>query len=817
MRIVTSCVKAQQGNHGFGDDVTKLKAESVILDEEIRGLKNRLKELEAEAGEMKEELAAQEKNKRKRKREVAAPREHKQDEPRPLSIPSPPPSAARHHSTPIVVTPAPVPASLSSLLKRKRAGPEQPPTPNTDLPSTSTHPTHSGMSAPVLSTPTEIPCQQVDAEEASLRSEDTRLHLHQCLPPPVPVPIQEDLPLSTTSLPPRFRFTKRKKVDPIPEMPNSVSSPSQRVSGEDRNGHDEKDGEEAIPRTKKSISGSKEEDEQIPERKLKSLGEAGVPASSPRPSALTRSSDCLPQDSISAPAPSSSSRLPSPARPALARQPLSTASCGQATDLSSLTNSEEDESNTPILKKKRKSKTSAGSRTSKRIENRRKVTALRALTDSEEDDLGVSIFQKMPRSKSTTTKQPANASHTPTTVGGGDDTRAKLRKRRTTINVAKDGAAGKGKTKPKSSTVASKQPLPSSSSGAARPSTTVPVSSASRRGATAVSVTSEKSKPHSPRSQVNRTVSSRCSVSGSASKQLPAPSTTSRPQTETNRTISSSSVNGSGTQKPRPAAMIKPPVPLPLSRKPSESKAKQRTSSSSSTMPTSSNSNDDDVIDLTLLESDKEEQPKEGVLIITDDSDDDGDLEILCVTLRSDGAGVNGVTPMNNEPGNTRPHSRIDDVGKDADTGVGREEGEITDDEHDKNHPPHKRDNNVHPANVTTTTNATARGPPTPHVKADAPPSCNLEYTPPTHLHPDLIKLFYQAGKAKKPGLDPRLICRSCAQAHPMDTDSWKQFAVGESVFRMLRHIEKEHEGWYKRACAMGAERVKSMVVLMSY
>ncbi|KAL0061630.1 hypothetical protein AAF712_011547 [Marasmius tenuissimus] len=794
MRIVTSCVKAQQGNHGFGDDVTKLKAESVILDEEIRGLKNRLKELEAEAGEMKEELAAQEKNKRKRKREVAAPREHEQDEPR-LSIPSPPPSAARHHSTPIVVTPAPVPASLSSLLKRKRAGPEQLPTPNTDSPSTSTHPTHSGMSAPVLSTPTEIPCQQVDAEEASLRSEDTRLHLHQCLPPPVPVSIQEDLPLSTTSLPPRFRFTKRKKVDPIPEMPSSVSSLSQRVSGEDRNDHDEKDGEEVIPKTKKSVSESKEEDEQIPKRKLKSLDEAGVPASSPRTSALTRSSDCLPQDSISAPTPSSSSRLPSPARPALARQPLSTASCGQATDLSSLTNSEEDESDTPILKKKRKSKTSAGSRTSKRIENRRKVTTLRALTDSEEDNLGVSNFQKMPRSKSTTTKQPANASHTPTTVGGGDDTRAKLRKRRTTINVAKDGAAGKGKTKPKSSTVASKQPLPSSSSGAARPSTTVPASSASRRGATAVSVTSEKSKPHSPRSQLNRTVSSRCSVSGSASKQLPAPSTTSRPQTETNRTISSSSVNGS------------------------EQGQTARTSSSSSPMPTSSNSNDDDVIDLTLLESDKEEeQPKEDVLVITDDSDDDGDLEILCVTLRSDGAGVKGgVTPMNNEPGNTRPRSRIDDVGKDADTGVGREEGEITDDEHDKNHPPHKRDNDVHPANVTTTTNATARGPPTPHVKADAPSSCDLEYTPPTHLHPDLIKLFYQAGKAKKPGLDPRLICRSCAQAHPMDTDSWKQFAVGESVFRMLRHIEKEHEGWYKRACAMGAERVKSMVVLMSY
>ncbi|KAK1215084.1 hypothetical protein PQX77_022331 [Marasmius sp. AFHP31] len=135
---------------------------------------------------------------------------------------------------------------------------------------------------------------------------------------------------------------------------------------------------------------------------------------------------------------------PAPVSPSLllkhkqpARQVLSTADSGQAAELSLLTDSEDDELDTPIVKKMRKSMSSTGSRTSRCVEKWRKAEALRAPTDSEENDMEVSIFQKKPMSKPTATKQFASAGPTPTTLGGGDDARAKLRKKRTTFNTSK--------------------------------------------------------------------------------------------------------------------------------------------------------------------------------------------------------------------------------------------------------------------------------------------------------------------------------------------------------------------------------------------
>ncbi|KAK1233972.1 hypothetical protein PQX77_002835, partial [Marasmius sp. AFHP31] len=752
MRIVASgsCVKDQQVCHSSGAAATKLKAGSLNLDEEIRELKKRVEELEAEAGEMKEELAAQEDNKRDRKREVAALRGLERQVEPVLSIPSPPPSAARHRSRPTATTPAPALVSPSSLLKRKRADPEpttevepEAPTSNPNSPSR-----HSGTSAFVLSIPTVIhrdgPCQRLDVEGASLCSCSEG-------PPPVLVLGQEDLPSSTTSLPPRFRLTKRKRVDSIAvETSNPVSSLSQGVGGENRKEPDENNEEEAIPKTKKRISESRE-NEQMPKTKPKSVGREGVAVSSPRPSASTTSYNRSRQEPISAPVPSSSSRLSSAAsRPTPVRQALSTAECGQAAELSPLTDSEDDESDIPVVKKKRNSNTSARSRSSKRIENRRKATGLRDLTDSDEDNLEVPIFQKEPRSSLTATKLPASAGHTPTALRGGDDARAKLRKKRMTVNTgnSKDGGIGRGTTKPNSPSVDSKR-LASSSTGAARSNTTVPVPAYSRHEVAAVSATAEKPKLRHPRPQPIRATSSRSAASGSAGQPIPAPSTASHPQPETNRAVSSFSGKGSGTKKPEPS-VAKSPIPPPLL---SNTKTKQAIpSSSSSTMLSSANSHDDDVIDLTLLNSDKEEPPKEDVLVITDDSDNDGDLEILCVTLRPKGAGdKGGATPMDNGSGTLKSRSRTDGVGMDADTGVGREKDGMGFGEDEKSHPRDEMDIDVDLTNVATTTNTTARSPPTPNVKRDPPSSCDLEYTPPTQLHPDLIELFYQPGKTKKP------------------------------------------------------------------
>ncbi|KAL0061624.1 hypothetical protein AAF712_011541 [Marasmius tenuissimus] len=263
-----------------------------------------------------------------------------------------------------------------------------------------------------------------------------------------------------------------------------------------------------------------------------------------------------------------------------------------------------------------------------------------------------------------------------------------------------------------------------------------------------------------------------------------------------------------GMEKSKPQPIVKPlgsPVQSPVSDKFTEIVAiEKETSSSSGCFLQAQDAND--TMDRAFLNFEDEEAPRKEsgrmVVVLSDDSDDEvEEIPRMSVKLEEVNGGGGGPEDMG--------------VAMDVDTGergaeidVDQEGIEpnlpITDENENDTDPPLGM--NVDTELVSGTEETNSHRPSSPIVKPDTPSSWDLQYTPPEHLHSDLIKLFYQTGKPRKLNPNPRLICRSCAQARPMDKVSWKRFNVGESVFVMSRHVEKEHEGWYERVCGIEEE-----------
>ncbi|KAK1219811.1 hypothetical protein PQX77_017475, partial [Marasmius sp. AFHP31] len=288
-------------------------------------------------------------------------------------------------------------------------------------------------------------------------------------------------------------------------------------------------------------------------------------------------------------------------------------------------------------------------------------------------------------------------------------------------------------------------------------------------------------------------------------------------------------VAGKDKFKPQPTAIplqTRSPVPSPASDKSADTVSIEEGISplSGSSLQTQDANG---TIDRAFLNFEDEETSRKGrkkvVVVLSDDSDDEVE-EIPRMSVKSgeaDGSAVggSGVTPLDYGAETSRSEEKGVEKGVaiNVDAETGERHGEMDVDEEaippnqvatgeneNDTYPPIKMDVDNNPG---LEANETNNNPPSsPIVKPDTPSSWDLQYTPREHSHSDLIKIFYHTGKTRKLNLKPRLVCRSCVQARPTDKASWKRFNVGESVFGMLRHVEKEHEGWYERVCSVEEE-----------
>ncbi|KAJ8076118.1 hypothetical protein PM082_022103 [Marasmius tenuissimus] len=269
-----------------------------------------------------------------------------------------------------------------------------------------------------------------------------------------------------------------------------------------------------------------------------------------------------------------------------------------------------------------------------------------------------------------------------------------------------------------------------------------------------------------------------------------------------NRAVSSSSLS---TGSIKPASVPPPPPP---------SKVKQETSSSGSL----STSNDKGVIDLTFLESDQEDEDEEPpmkreVIVLSDSDDDDGEVQEVPrvrVSVKSEeGEG----TPLDYGTGTSRDRSRSEEeeeeVGMDVDVrrdeGSGEMDVDLPDTNEDEAMQPELSTNPPEPPDPETH-NPLPNPSPRTIIKPDTPSSWDLHHIPPAHLHTSFLTIFYHPGKKN------RLYCRKCADGHPLNRVLWKKFDRGESVWGMLRHVEREHGEWYGRVCEMPEEEVGRVV-----
>ncbi|KAK1227397.1 hypothetical protein PQX77_009612 [Marasmius sp. AFHP31] len=269
-------------------------------------------------------------------------------------------------------------------------------------------------------------------------------------------------------------------------------------------------------------------------------------------------------------------------------------------------------------------------------------------------------------------------------------------------------------------------------------------------------------------------------------------------------------VAGKDKFKPQPTAILlqtRSPLPSPASDRSADTVSIEEEISplSGSSLQTQDANG---TIDRACLNFEDEETPRKGrkkvVVVLSDDSDDEVE-EIPRMSVKSGEKGVEKGVAINMDAETGERHGEMD-VDQEA---IPPNQVATGENEND-NHPPIKMDVDNNPG---LEANETNNNPPSsPIIKPDTPSSWDLQYTPREHSHSDLIKIFYHTGKTRKLNLKPRLVCRSCVQARPTDKASWKRFNVGESVFGMLRHVEKEHEGWYERVCSVEEEEIGRIV-----
>ncbi|KAK1217972.1 hypothetical protein PQX77_019358 [Marasmius sp. AFHP31] len=770
----------QDGEAGIDADATK--AENEILTKENRELKKRVKELEVEVRELKEDLAARRIKRRKRKREEEETARHvQQDElmPMPMSIPSPPPSAhpdadrsaspSRSPSRlPTPVSALPVQTYRSTLAsapstKRKRAEPSPSPAPEAEAKA----PTPSPILPPaVCSTPPSLPTPRIESASAPILP--TQLDQSSVLPTRAGLSKPKQVDPDPTPPAPRItdvlaslKFTKRKAPLPPPSAPSSSKR---------KRPDPEPTPEAPIPPPIRSIHPTQDPRVITKRKQVPGTFEGGSVLPLPPP----------PRPRLETPVPFTKRKKVGPLLERLFTPPP-------------IGGGEDDGERVEGLTQKMK---------------RRRVSEPRGEEQSKKASAPAPASNSKPLSSSS--RPPPSAAPAP------------LRQPSSSITATATTSPVEG---PPLDSIFTPTPEPEAApvDEAQRPGKQTSVrSGAMTMKATPISTSTPTTGGKSKLQPHSKPVVRATPTPSSSSSSLPPSRKRSEP--------SLSSAAGTSAEKSKPKPAVPPPPPSSIV------KVKQEISASLSTSTTTFTSNDNSVIDLTFLDSDEEnedeEPPKERereVIILSDSDDDDENevREVPRVSVKSEEGRSGNGSMLDYGTGTSRSYSRSHsqseetgmDVDVDVDAGRGGEEGEggmdvdvdlpDTNQDEEMQHEPSTSTNNDPPQMDTDpppipSTEKDPISPPPITIKPDTPSSWDLHHIPPPHLLSSYISIFYHLGKKN------RLYCRKCAEERGLNL--WKKFNVGESTWGMLRHVEREHAGWYERVCGMGEEEVGGVV-----